>query len=496
MVLLLGTFVASRVAYYAAGLGGLTLPEHNEWHYVDTVLLREHLLRSIYHLHSQPPAFNLLFGIALKMPDGTGEWMIRQLLRACGFGLYASLFRLMVRLGVRPVLAFVVATGFIVSPSVVLFENIFFYPVPLAFVLTLSALLLLRFLEGGHASRALAFFAAVGLLVCIQSTFHPVYVLLVGTLVVVVHPTLRRRVAMGAAVPAALILALCLKNAVLFESYGLSSWLGMSLGRVILVNVPDEKKKALVDDRKVSPLVLIEPFSPLETYPASFQNVTGFDGIEELRNSRKANGDTNYNHLAYISISKQYLADCEYLVWHVPGAYLKGILRSFFVYTKSSTDYGFLVDMVRKITGLDAFYNHFLYGQVSVDAGAFQHIGGGAGDAYHLYVVLALGLPLLLLFGLRRSLEATRWVVPLSREQRTVLLYLCFNIIYVALVGNLVESGENNRFRFTTDPLSGCLLAIAFEGLLVRFRSRSPAPTTPPPDTGRRRPQPSPPGAT
>ena len=44
--------------------------------------------------------------------------------------------------------------------------------------------------------------------------------------------------------------------------------------------------------------------------------------------------------------------------------------------------------------------------------------------------------------------------------QRVLIVYLCFNIVYVAVVGNLFEMGESNRFRFVTDPLHLVLLGL------------------------------------
>jgi hypothetical protein len=49
---------------------------------------------------------------------------------------------------------------------------------------------------------------------------------------------------------------------------------------------------------------------------------------------------------------------------------------------------------------------------------------------------------------------------------------MCFNIAYVALVGNLFELGENNRFRFETDPLSPCLPGLFVEHTLLAGRRR------------------------
>jgi len=38
----------------------------------------------------------------------------------------------------------------------------------------------------------------------------------------------------------------------------------------------------------------------------------------------------------------------------------------------------------------------------------------------------------------------------------------------VALVGNLLELGENNRFRFETDPLSLCLLGLLLDRSVIK----------------------------
>jgi hypothetical protein len=60
----------------------------------------------------------------------------------------------------------------------------------------------------------------------------------------------------------------------------------------------------------------------------------------------------------------------------------------------------------------------------------------------------------------------------LDHGARLLTALVCFNIAYVAVLGNSLELGENNRFRFETDALSLCLLGLALQHGLARVRRR------------------------
>jgi hypothetical protein len=72
-----------------------------------------------------------------------------------------------------------------------------------------------------------------------------------------------------------------------------------------------------------------------------------------------------------------------------------------------------------------------------------------------------------LLAGLRITVRRLR---PGADPATVAVAVALVAIVYVALVGNLAEVGENYRFRFVLDPLALMLVAVSVEGLRRRAR--------------------------
>jgi len=462
-------FVVSRLIYFALGVRFIS-GQLQAWQFLDPELLRHDLLRSVFYQHSQPPLFNLFTGAVLQAAGGASDVALQALFLLFGLTLYLALLTLMVRLGVSHKLAFAASTWFALSPSVVLYENWYFYTFPLASLLLLAALALLDFVASGRSRSAHAFFTLLAVACLTQSTFHPLLVPLVAFVVWGRLPRLRHVMVRAAALPLLVVLALLLKNLVLFGSPASSSWLGMSWARVVMVNVPEARRQQWVAQGKVSELALTEPFSAVSDYPAKYREFTGFGDVPALSRERKSTGETNYNHAAFLAISRQYARDCWSVLKEQPTAYVKGVLRSSFVYTKSTSDYGWLIDNRNRIYVLDEIYNRVFYGRVQLET-RIGHVRGAPGQPFDVYVSLIVGLPLLLAFGFWSSFARRSG---LTQAQRAGLLFGCACVAYVALVGNALESGENNRFRFMTDGFTCAVLALLVERVLQSRHATTP----------------------
>ena len=137
--------------------------------------------------------------------------------------------------------------------------------------------------------------------------------------------------------------------------------------------------------------------------------------------------------------------------------------------------YLFLDNNVTHINGLVRFASIALDGRFSYhhDPGLRQtqpsryYLQGVLNSGW--FLILAYGL--VLVFGLLLLVRRSRstLITPPSS-----LFFLWFNVAWMTLVANALEVGENNRFRFVTDPLVFVSLAVLAVGWLARRRPGIP----------------------
>jgi hypothetical protein len=414
--------------------------------YLDPALLKHRLLESLLALHMQPPLFNLYLGLVLKLAPGYEALAFQATFLLAGFCLYLAAFRLMRRLGVSRIGALAVSAAFLVSPAFLLYENWLFYTFPEAVLVGLIGLLFAEALATRNGWAVAGFFGAMTALCGIRSLFHLGYFLLAaGFLIAAFPPKERRRVLLLGLAPLLLVFGFYLKNQLLFGKFAASTWLGMNFANVTLKNVPEPERRRLVAEGVLSPVALIPPFSEVSAYPPALQAIPPGIHAPALTQPVKPSGTPNYNHFAYLAISEQYLRDDLLVVRNAPAAFWKGMGRGWVLYFEPATNY-YLLPNREKLGAWLWFCDTLAYGRLP-----FAYAFGRAP-----YVGLLLGLPFLVVY----ALWLARRGADLSRAQRFTLLFLAANILYVALLGNLMEMGENNRFRFATDSLSAALVGL------------------------------------
>ena len=419
-VWLLLAFVISRVAYYAVGVrfdSATSLPFFCQ--YIDPELLRHHLWQSLWYLHSQPPTFNLFLGMVLNLFPGHEALAFNICYLVLGATLAVVLYHLLRGFGMSDTQSMIAAIVYSASPVVVLYENWLFYAYPVTVLLVLTALFWQRFFARGRFRDSLLLFACAGLLCLTWSMFHLVWLLGLVIALVLSRRADWRRVLVAAALPVLCVTFWYGKNMVQQGQFTATTWGGMNLSRLINKALTQDEFHTLCADGELSPSMAC-PFVPLSYYGAGDSST----GVPVLDQRVKSSGVPNFNNRCYVDISRQFLHDGLNVVRRHPRIYLRGIVSAFRVYCRSAGDYGFL------------------------------------DNAKHFRAVARRGLPLAVAFGYALVVLALPFWLLRRPPHWRVLVFLWLCVVWITAVGNLTDYGENNRFRFTADPLVYVLVVV------------------------------------
>lgn len=459
--ILVASFAAVHVPYYVLGVffDHRSLIEYV--HFLDPELLRTRLLESLVYLHIQPPLFNLFAGLVLKItPESV--WLFQAIFLCLGFALYASVFALQTRLGVRPPIAYVLSTLFLLSPTFILFEHFLLYEIPCAALLALAALALSRVLES-HSRPALAvFFGSLFLLCATRTTFHWGWFALMWMALLLVGREQRRRIFLFGLVPFLLLLVVPAKNYLLFGEFTTCTFGGKNLWIMTAGNLRWDDKVRLIDEGKLSKVSLVNRWASLDAYPPEFHEVSErFRGIPALSEEYKSNGAVNYNHYGHIPICREYGKDAAYSLLHRPRAYLIAVALSAYRYCAPATERPVSPENKERMSPIITLYDYVVYGKWPFAMAPEHPLRQRGGHPPYLF--LLAGLPLLFCFGVLRAAKET------DRTRRLLLLFMLFNVFMIAALGCALDFTDAARYRFMTDGFYVVLLALLLESITRRF---------------------------
>lgn len=415
---------------------------------LDPPLLQSRLVESLWYLHAQPPLFNLLTGVALKVsPDHPGA-ILHVVFLLVSWGTSLFLARIFVRCGLGALFSAGLAIAFTLTPAFVLYENWYFYPHLEQFLLVLTAFALFRS-DGSRQGSLILAFASLGALSLLRSLFHPVYFALATAVAFAAcDKGHRTKVLRAALVPGLLLILWCTKNAMLFGFWGTSSWVGNSLHRMMTEVLPEETLKAEVAAGRITPLSLEWEFSKPEIYlqilaPPDDRG-RGVPALESTGKSRTRENPVNYNHWIYPVASRAYGTAAVHLIRTFPHFYGKAIRWTSARYFDPVTDDDFLAP------------NRFPLRRA---VARFERLEG---SAFFRGVGAAVFLAALVLLFRRSATVA----------DRLLLAFAVGTVVWISTLGILVEFGENNRFRFSTIALGWILFAWLLGRIIRTARSR------------------------
>lgn len=427
-------FAVSRALFVVAGGRFDARPLVDFYQLLDADLLRSRLAESLAFLHVQPPLFNLYAGLVLKAAPGYETALFQGLQLGAGLALSLLLYGFLRSLGSTTATGALLTALLAASPPSLLYEAWLFYELPVGLLLLLAAVLLARYLRGGRFLDGLLFFGVAAGVTWTRSLFHVAWLVLVAILLAL-GSRRPRAVLEAAAAPIAATLGLCAKNALLFGFFGTSSWLGMSLAKGTTFALPREEREALISSGELS------PFARVTTRPAfpDVRDLPPFEaaaptGVPALDRVRRLGGATNYNQLSWVRVSREYLRDAKVVLRRDPSVWLFSVGEALTLYFRPSCEDGVLLPGNRRaVAAWEALYDRVVLADF--------------GLSWTLLVVHAAALAWGGWFLLARGVRATD-------PERGLVLFAWLTVAWVAAVGNLLEVGENNRFRWAVDPLA------------------------------------------
>lgn len=445
MVVAIG-YVVSRLYFFWLGVRFETSSLEWYWQVLDPQLLSERLLESLFYLHSQPPLFNLILGVGLKLSPDHSLVLFHVIFMGLGLLLAVAIYLLLTRFGLSPLIAAVLVLLYATSPNWLMYENWLFYDFPNAVALVLAGGTLVVFGRTDSIRWLVLFFALLTAVVWTRSLFHPVWFAGCVGVVMVARPRRWRAVAAAAAVPLVLIFVLFAKNLVVFAFFGSSSWLGMSLTRMTTAEMDPNERDAWVREELLSPVALVPPFSPVESYESVGIPITDC-GIPALGWRLRSTGAPNFNHLAYLEVSRMSLSDALTVIRLHPGVYLRSVARS----------------------GVRFFWS-------PVNYPPFRNNLVATASTYRLFESTVNLPPVAAMLGLLAfaygGVRGWRWLRGSGPGGDVFFAFSVFTIGWVFCVSSLLEFGENFRFRFAVEPLVFVMLGAVLAQVMSGKKSK------------------------
>ncbi len=245
------------------------------------------------------------------------------------------------------------------------------------------------------------------------------------------------------------------KNAAVSGHFATSSWLGMNMSNMAFSAISPPEADALDEQGTITALHRIGPFKPIGRY-RSLRSLIESElprpmptGIAALDVERKASGYPNFNHLWYTAISRVLLRDSLRIVRLSPARAASVFWRALQLFCRPTSDYGGIIANVTRIWPLEEWYRRILF-------------PGGSAGLVAATLVFAVGWSTRTVLT-AKSLEAGHAL------DAGAAFYVAMTVLWVTVVANLADFGENNRFRFALDPLVAAAAIAAAASLIRRW---------------------------
>ena len=465
-------FIVSRLIFTFNGGAFVAKPLAFAMQYLDPLLLKSDLLKSLFYLHSQPPLFNLFLGIVIKISVNP-SLSYELLFNTAGALISLSFFGILMCLGVNYLIALFTTVVFMLNPTLILYEHLLYYSYFEVLFVSLSLFFLIRWCRDKKFLDVLLFWTSLLCLGMIRSVFHPVFILATSVILTsylwfwVKESRCAKNLFLSSLLVLTPLSVLCLKNALVFGFFGTSSWEGMNLWTKVNGFAPEQLEE--FRDRGI-----ISSLAVKAELGAFQQPIGNYFSESELKNipchhpadcnQFKGTGYPNFNHSGYVYLSKQLLKDSLALIAYEPSQFAFYTLGSYSLTLWHSSDsvHALFENNMEVVKKLEKIYRFLYFGFLGVES----KLDPGMWVRTIIITVLFMIVYISTLINLFRKDD---------RDMTGIKLFCLFCMIihaYTIGVSSVIEFGENNRFRF---PVDMAFLAMTAGNIVIwkeRFNKR------------------------
>jgi len=470
IVLITILFILSRLFYYWMGIrfDGQTL-EHS-WYILDLNQLKNNLLQSLLYLHISPPLFNLYVGLVFKFFPNASNFIFNISFLIAGYLQVVFLYLVLREFKIKQWLNFLLVGLYIFNPVLILYENWFQFTYFVTLFQILSIFLLIQFLKSKKLFFGFLFFLSLAVIALLRSTYHLVWLAAILIVMLWFLPTIRKKVLLAGLIPLLMVFSWYAKNYFIFGEFASSTWLGMHWSKTTIHMIPENVRQDLVEKGELSEISLLYPFKPLDTYEHLIKSVpkTGIPVLDERTNSF---GEPNYNNIEYLQVSDLFLKEVKQVIKKYPAAYKSGLIFAWEIYFRSPTEFIFVADNRDKINGMVDLYNTFYYGVFGdwiykfIPRSFLEYIDlSQIGFFSILNLLIAFGLGVWAFFKLLLRKDGGMPDLLIF-----TLLMVCITVVYTALISNIFDVAENNRYRVEIEPLYMIVMAFVYNRIILYF---------------------------
>jgi hypothetical protein len=442
------------------------------WQFLDIDLLQHHLFRVMVHLHSQPPLLNATIGVAEKIAGPNFGPLLLGFQFLLGLAGFISFYLLLTRLRVAPLFSLGLSLVLLLNPAEIYFE---FHSLYTSWVLAFHCFVALATVCYVQSRSHRALYWVVGLavlLTLLRSSYQWIWVVALLGLLWWQLPGNRRQIRNAGWVGLFLALLWPAKNYVLFHHFASSTWGPYSISKHWFVDRPPDD--AYLKAGELPSLTYTGSDDPkLERWLAKNWSVPAV-GAPELDNVAKFGGATNWNSLAMLRMHDAKAKDVSFLFHHDPKAYVVGVARAVKLFFEPPSVWliGFAdPEQYSHIARYDQIVRRIccnVFGIPSDEAGANQSDSSGTPHKSLKTILQGLCVGALLTYAL-----VVLFVLSLGRpalwdgnlDRKVSAMAMTVTIAYAFAVVNLVDVGENMRFRFETEALVLAVSAILLQQL-------------------------------